>query len=60
MTERRKAVLLRNYVEGLLWMVEADHITPDEATRELISEGINAARVKELIADAQTRRLDAD
>ncbi len=60
MTERRKAVLLRNYVEGLLWMVEADHIPPDEAERELISEGINAARVKALIADAQTRRLDAD
>lgn len=60
MTERRKAVLLRTYVEGLLWMVEADHITPDEAERELISEGINAARVKALIADAQKRRLDAD
>lgn len=60
MTERRKAVLLRAYVDGLLWMVETDHIKPDEAARELISEGINAARVSELVADAQERRLDAD
>ncbi len=59
MTERRKAFLLRAYVDGLLWMVEADHITPDEAARELISEGIDAERVKALVADALTRRLDA-
>lgn len=59
MTERRKAILLRAYVEGLLWMVEADHIMPDEAARELIIEGIDAERVKALVADALTRRLDA-
>ena len=58
MTERRKAVLLRAYVEGVLWLVEAEHITADEAARELMKEGIEPARAQSIVM--QARITDAD